>query len=173
MKTDKLRGMRFRYATRFIDDECNLNDGGEFGRSYKSIYPPELELKCEHQGTHATFLDLDITISNGIFIYKLFDKRDDFPFFIVRMPDLSGNIPSHVFYGSVMSEFLRISRCTLQYPDFLSSAISLFKRMINQGGSVEQILKQIRKAIIRHPVPFKKFNKAAREIMKDISSGDI
>ena len=72
-----------------------------------------------------------------------------------------------------MSEFLRISRCTLQYPDFLSSAISLFKRMINQGGSVEQILKQIRKAIIRHPVPFKKFNKMAREIMKDISSGDI
>ena len=173
MKTDKLRAMRFRYATRFIDDECNLNDGGEFGRSYKSIYPPELELKCEHQGSHATFLDLDITISNGTYIYKLFDKRDDFPFFIVRMPDLSGNIPSHVFYGSVMSEFLRISRCTLQYPDFLSSAISLFKRMINQGGSVEQILKQIRKAIIRHPVPFKKFNKVAREIMKDISSGDI
>lgn len=173
MKTDKLRAMRFRYATRFIDDECNLNDGGEFGRSYKSIYPPELELKCEHQGSHATFLDLDITISNGTYIYKLFDKRDDFPFFIVRMPDLSGNIPSHVFYGSVMSEFLRISRCTLQYPDFLSSAISLFKRMINQGGSVEQILKQIRKAIIRHPVPFKKFNKVAREIMKDISSGNI
>ena len=63
-----------------------------------------------------------------------FDKRDDYPFFIVRMPDLSGNIPSHVFYGSVMSEFLSISRCTLQYPDFLKPAISFFKRMINQGG---------------------------------------
>ena len=173
MSVDKYRAMRFKYATRFIDDECNLNDGGEFGRSYPSIYPPELELKCEHQGTHATFLDLDINVSNGIFIYKLFDKRDDFPFFIVRMPDLSGNIPSHVFYGSVMSEFLRISRCTLQYPDFLKSAISLFKRMINQGGSKDQILKQIRKAIIRHPIPFKKFNKHAKDIMKDISSGDI
>ena len=105
--------------------------------------------------------------------YKLFDKRDDFPFFIVRMPDLSGNIPSHVFYGSVMSEFLRISRCTLQYPDFLKSAISLFKRMINQGGSKDQIVKQIRKAIMRHPIPFKKFNKPAIDIMNDISSGDI
>ena len=48
MSVDKLRAMRFRYATRFIDDECNLNDGGEFGRSYRSIYPPGLEVKCEH-----------------------------------------------------------------------------------------------------------------------------
>ena len=89
------------------------------------------------------------------------------------MPDLSGNIPSHVFYGSVMSEFLRIARCTLLYPDFLSSAIGLFKRMVNQGGSKEQILKQIRKAVVRHPLPFKKFNKRAQDIMKDISAGNI
>ena len=172
MSTDKIRARRFLYATRFIDDECNLNDGGEFGRSFRSIYPAELELKCEHQGTHATFLDLDISIANGIFVYKLFDKRDGFPFFIVRMPDLSGNIPSHVFYGSVMSEFLRISRCTLLYSDFLSSAISLFKRMINQGGSKDQLLNQIKKAVIRHPLPFKKFNKRAKDIMNDISSGN-
>ena len=39
MKTDKGRAMKFRYATRFIDDECNLNDGGEFGRSFPEIYP--------------------------------------------------------------------------------------------------------------------------------------
>jgi hypothetical protein len=89
------------------------------------------------------------------------------------MPDLSGNIPSHVFYGSIMSEFLRIARCTLLYSDFLSSAISLFKRMINQGGSEEQILKQIRKAVTRHPLPFQKYNKRARDIMNDISSGSI
>jgi hypothetical protein len=154
MSLDKRRAMRFRFATRFIDDECNLNDGGEFGRSFRSIYPAELELKCEHQGTHATFLDLDITISDGIFVYKLFDKRNDFPFFIVRMPDLSGNIPNHVFYGSIMSEFLRISRCTLRYEDFLPSAISLFRRMINQGGSEIQVLKQISKGVMRHPIPF-------------------
>ena len=59
MSVDKARAMKFRYATRFIDDECNLNDGGEFERSFRSIYPPNLELKCEHQGTHAKFLDID------------------------------------------------------------------------------------------------------------------
>ena len=87
------------------------------------------------------------------------------------MPDLSGNIPSHVFYGSIMSEFLRIARCTLMYSDFLSSAISLFKRMVSQGGSTEKVLLQIRRAVIRHPEPFRKFNKRAKDIMNDISSG--
>ena len=171
MKTDKRKAMKFKYATRFIDDECNLNDGGEFGRSFHLIYPNDLELKCEHHGNHATFLDLEINISDGIFKYKLFDKRNDFPFFIVRMPDLSGNIPSYVFYGSVMSEFLRISRCTLLYSDFLPSAISLFKRMTNQGGSRKLILKQIAKAISRHPKPFAKYTIDARKIMNDINLG--
>ena len=171
ISSDKIRAMKFRYATRFIDDECNLNDGGEFGRSFHQIYPSELELKCEHQGTHATFLDLEINISNGIFVYKLFDKRDNFPFSIIRMPDLSGNIPLHVFYGSVMSEFLRIARSTLLYTDFLPVASKLLNRMINQGGSKVRILRQISKAVSRHPEPFVKFSKHAREIVHDITAG--
>ena len=110
MRSDKKRAIKFLLACRFIDDKCNLNDGGEFGRSFTSIYPKELELKCEHEGSHATFLELDITKVDGKFIYKLFYKRNDFPFFIVRMPDYTGNIPSHVFNGSVMSDFLCIAR---------------------------------------------------------------
>ena len=151
MTLDKGRAMRFLRSFRFIDDECNLNDGGEFGRSFRSIYPSELELKCEHEGTHATVLELDIRIVDGKFIFKLFDKRNDFPFFIVRMPDYTGNIPSHVFYGSVMSEFLRIAGSTMLYEDFLPVANKLYKRMINQGGSAFMILKQIKKGMDRHP----------------------
>ena len=65
------------------------------------------------------FFELDIQIvDDGIFDYKLFDKRDDFPFSILRMPDLSGNIPSFIFYGSIMSEFLRIARSTRLVENF-------------------------------------------------------
>ena len=62
MASDKRRARKFINAYRFIDDECNLNDHGEFSRSYQEIYPSELQLQCEHQGTHATFLELDIKI---------------------------------------------------------------------------------------------------------------
>ena len=55
-----------------------LNDRGEFARCYKYIYPPEL--KVEHQRTHVSFLDLDITNVDGIFSYTLFDKTDNFPY---------------------------------------------------------------------------------------------
>jgi hypothetical protein len=172
MKSDKRRAFKFENSVRFIDDNCNINDGGEFGRSFREIYPSNLELKCEHEGTHATFLELDIKKVDDIFVYKLFDKRDGFAFFIVRMPDLSGNIPSHVFYGSVMSEFLRIARCTLLYSDFLPSIISLFKRMLNQGGSENKLLMQIKKAFDRHPSSFD-FNKTFKEIIADIKSGCV
>ena len=88
-------------------------------------------------------------------------------------PIYDGNIPDHVFYGAIMSEFLRIARCTLLYKDFLTSAIALFNRMVNQGGSKIKILNQISKGVNRHPIPFKKFCKNAKKIREDISQGNI
>ena len=52
----------------------------------------ESQLKVEHKGNHVSFLDLDIKIENNVFVYKLFDKRDKFPFFIVQIPYLSSDM---------------------------------------------------------------------------------
>ena len=52
-----------------------------------SFYPPELACKKENDGLlDATFLDLEVAIipEEGRFSYHLFDKRDNFNFFIVR-----------------------------------------------------------------------------------------
>ena len=147
--TNKVTALKYHGCSRFIDDMCCINDGGEFGKSFVNIYPPSMQLKVEHQGIHATFLDLDITIKDSQFIYKLFDKRDNFPFFIVRMPDKRGNIPSFVFYGSALSEFLRIARTTLTFSDYRIRAHNLFVRMCNQGGTRDQLAKQLRKACLK------------------------
>ena len=48
---------------------------------YKDTYPPELQLKVEDFVTHGTFWNLDTTVRDGVFIYKLFDKHDSFPSF--------------------------------------------------------------------------------------------
>ena len=38
-----------------------MNDGGEFACSLEEIYPPEVELNKENEGTsNTTFLDLNI-----------------------------------------------------------------------------------------------------------------
>ena len=84
---------------------CIVKDGNELLASFQNIYPKELkELKVEHQGNYALFLDFDIKLEHSIFLYKLVEKRDKFPFFFVRMPHMSSNIPSSIFYGSIFSK---------------------------------------------------------------------
>ena len=60
-----------------------INNGGEFQKPYKEIYPKELDLKLEYSGYYAIFLDIYTTISNGNISSKLYDKYDDFSCFIV------------------------------------------------------------------------------------------
>ena len=57
----------------------------EFGEAFLEIYSAKLELKLEHYGSHATFIDLDIPIDKAKLIYTMFDKRDTFNFHIVRI----------------------------------------------------------------------------------------
>ena len=63
-----------------------------------------------------------------------------FLFFILRMPYLSSNIPSSMFYGSIFSEFLQIARCTLRLTDFVPKVSQLYARMVTEGGNKACIL---------------------------------
>ena len=170
MKSNVVSAKRYHGTFRFIDDLCAINNNNEFKNSFHEIYPPELELKIEHEGTHATFLDLDITISNGIFVYKLFDKRDAFPFFIVRMPYLSSNIPSYIFYGAFKSEVLRIAKNTLMYNDFLPPVCNLLQRMVKQGGLLPKLRRSIGNVINNHQDVFQSFDIPYVTMVKDILS---
>ena len=57
-----------------------------------------------------------------------------------------------------MPEFLRISRATLLLTDFLPKALTLFNRMIKQGGNKHQILRHFDKFYFRHNSEFQKYN---------------
>ena len=49
------------------------------------IYPSELQLnKANSSDTEAPFLDLNLSITNGIVSSQIYDKRDDFNFEIVN-----------------------------------------------------------------------------------------
>ena len=93
ISNDEVKARHFHKTKRFVDDLVTLNDGGVFNDVYKDIYPLELQLTVKLCGTHSTFLSLNITVKDGIFIYELFDERDVFPFFIVHMPYIVSNIP--------------------------------------------------------------------------------
>ena len=88
-----------------FDGECNLNDSGEFSKSFHIIYLNELQINFKHHGLYISFPNLDITIVDDIYQYKRFGKRNDYLF---TVPNLSGNTPAYVFYGSISSKFLKI-----------------------------------------------------------------
>ena len=165
---DKVKARHFHSTKRFIDDLCAINDGNLFQRVYKNIYPEELELKLEHSGSHATFLNLDITIQEGRFVYKLYDKRDAFPFAIVRMPDMKSNIPECIFYSALVGEFLRIARSTLLLNDFKNKAQELCQRMMSQGGNSDKITRYLKRIISRHPSDFSRFQVSSEELINQI-----
>ena len=90
------RAFKYHGIGRFKDDLYAIN---KFLNYFMYLYPKAFELKTEHQCTHRTCFDLETTIEVGMLIYKLYDKLDEFPIFIVRIPHLPNNIPSSIFYG--------------------------------------------------------------------------
>ena len=99
----------FNSTSRYLDDLLNI-DNIYFGQMVDRIYPTELQLiRANSSDTEAPFLDLGIweglrfvivalpglfsylfflnlCISNGTVSTKIYDKRDDFDFDIVKFP---------------------------------------------------------------------------------------
>jgi hypothetical protein len=178
LKTYKMKNManarKFNNIFRFIDDLIAINDDGLFEKNIKNIYPDELELKKENAGTReASFLDLNINITNKQFSLKLYDKRDDFNFDIVRMPFLSNNMPSRIFYSSFTSELLRYARCTTEKKNFLSDCHNLIDRMMHQGakGKINRTRVSIHRIFNKHKPIFLPFFQTAKAFSDTILSG--
>ena len=78
---------------RYIDDLLVLNDKGHFDSVIAENWPQVLELKYTARYiTSTTFLDMDISINNSKFIKILFDKRNEFNFNVISLPNMSSNI---------------------------------------------------------------------------------
>lgn len=149
----------FNNIFRYIDDLIALNNNSEFDKHYKEIYPPELELKKENiDPTEASFLDLFIKIRESRFCTSLYDKRNNFSFSIVRMPNQCSNIPTKMFYSTISSEILRICRATSSLELFLLSTKAILLRMFNQGANYAKLKISLSKMLNIHSIEFGKYN---------------
>ena len=83
----------FNSTSRYFDGLLNI-DNPYFEQMVGQIYPTELQLnKANSSDTYAPFLDLNMSITNGIVSSKTYDKRDDFNFEIENFPFLDGVVP--------------------------------------------------------------------------------
>ena len=112
------------------------------------IYLSELQLnKANTSDAEAAFLDLHLSISNGIVSTKMYDKRDDFNFEIVNFPFLDGYVPRSTSYGVYISQLIRFARASSHVTDFNTRNKLFTQKLLKQGYQYHKLRKQIQNFI--------------------------
>ena len=142
----------------YLDDLLNI-DNPYFEQMVDQIYPTELQLnKANSSDTEALFLDLNLSITNGIVSSKIYDKRDDFNFEIVNFPFLDGDVPHSPSYGVYISQLIRFSRVCSNVDDFNNRNLFLTAKLLKQGYRYHKIRKAFSKFYHRHSELIVKYN---------------
>ena len=103
----------FNSTSRYLDDLLNI-DNPYFEKMVGQIYPTELQLnKANSSDTEAPFLDLNLSITNGIVSSKIYDKRDDFNFEIVNFPFLDGDVLAVLHMVYIFLSLFPLLECVL------------------------------------------------------------
>ena len=105
----------FNSTSRYLDDLLNI-DNPYFEQMVSQIYPTELHLnKANSSDTEDPFLDLNLSITNGIVSSKIYDKRDDFNFEIVNFPNSWWRCTSLSFLWCIYLSLSVLLECVLMF----------------------------------------------------------
>ena len=129
----------FNSTSRYLDDLLNI-DNPYFVLMVSQIYPTELQLnKANSSDTEAPFLDLNLSITNGIVSSKIYDKRDDFNFEIGNFPSLDGDVPRSPSYGVYISQLIHFARVCTYVDNFNNRNLFLTAKLLKQGYRYHKI----------------------------------
>ena len=74
-----------------------------------------------------------MSITNGIFSSKIFEKRDELNFEIVNFPFLNGDVPCSPSFGVYISQLIRFARVCSNVDDFNNRNLYLTAELLKQG----------------------------------------
>ena len=86
-----------------------------------------------------------MSITNGIFSSKIYDKRNDFNFEIVNFPFPDGDVPRSPSYGVYISQLIRFARVCSNVDDFNNRNSFLTARLLKQFYKYNKIRKAFSK----------------------------
>ena len=130
------------------------------------IYPSELQLnKANTSDIEAAFLDLDLSISNDIVSTKIYDKRDNYDFEIVKFPFLMVIfLALHPMEHISLNAFvLLISRYVT---DFNSRNKLLTQKLLKQGYMYHKLRKTFSKFYRRYYDLISKFQVGLKSLLR-------
>ena len=125
---------KFKSCCRYIDDLLLINNYDPMKEMMTEIYPKELILvPDDNDGQSTSFLDLNISIKDGVISTSIYEKRDSFDFPIVNFPFLDGNIPKQIANGVFVGELVRYARACTYLRDFANRTRSLVAKLKTQS----------------------------------------
>ena len=74
-----------------------------------------------------------MSITNGIVSSKIYDKRGEFNFEIVKFPFLDGDDPRSPSYGVYISQLIGFARVCSHVDDFNNRKLFLTAKLLKQG----------------------------------------
>ena len=147
---------------------CIFNiDNPYFEQMVGQIYPTELQLnKANSSFTEAPFLDLNLSITNGIVSSKIYDKRDDINFEIVNFPFLDGDVPRSPSNGIYISKLIRFARVCFNVDDINNRNLFLTAKLLKQGYRHHKIRKAFSKFYSKHSELIVKYNIGIKTLLQ-------
>ena len=156
----------FNSTSRYLDDLLNI-DSPYFEQMVGQIYPTELQLnKANSSDTEAPFLDLNLSITNGIVSFKIYDKRDNFNFEIVNFPFLDVDFPRSPSYSVYISQLIHFARVCSNVDDFNNRNLILTAKLLKQCYRYHKIRKAFSKIYHKHSELIVKYNTGFKTLLQ-------
>ena len=131
----------FDAASRCLDDVLDI-DGVCFEGVVGRVCPSGLQLGgASASGAEAAFLDLRLSVSDGIVSTKICGRRDDFDFEIVNFPFLDGGVPRSASCGVCVSWLVRFAGASSCVTDFNTRNKLLTQKLLGQGCQCRKLRK--------------------------------
>ena len=132
-----------------------------------AIYPSEWELKdTSTSSTEVCYFDSNIKTGDVTtpFRISIYDKRDDFAFWIVSFPHMDSNIPANPANGVYLSQLVRFARiCTSKF-DIMNRHRGLSLRRKQQGFKSNRLQNSFNKFVNHLGLIVEKYGAALREM---------
>jgi hypothetical protein len=157
----------FHTTFRLIDDVLSLDnkcvedyvivDAPEDldGRTVGGIYPEALKLNSTSVSSKKVhFLGMTIKYIKGNLVTDVFDKRRNFPYYVIRYPHMDSVIPSNIPYGVFTGLLYTRYRICNFVKQFITSSTEAANILIRQG-CVKLRLKRLFRAFLTKQSPLR------------------
>ena len=91
------------------------------------------------------FLDLDITVVNNRFSFKVFEfhKVDLFDFEVISFPFLESNIPQYICYNTFFSQLVRFSTVCSNTSGFAEPVHIIYQKLLKRNYDKKKLEKNL------------------------------